>query len=384
MLHIGIDGHNLEGNRAGVGRYLESILAEYARNSGEMNDVRITVYTKRHVPSDEALRHPMFRVRCLKIWPRSSFFLYFLFLLPWAAWRDKVDVMWFPTYMVPHTWRGPSVIVLHDVMFARYPERFSWRYRMPYTVFSRYGAHHSKRILTASEFSKREIVDLYHVPTDKVVVTPLAVDKKFFAPQETPATHLKAHYGIEGDYLLWVGQIFNRRNVHTAMQAFGRIAGEFPRVQMLVAGKDFTEPPLHIDQLAEEVNKKSGRKAILRTLYIAEKDLVSLMGGARAGCYLSDYEGFGLPPLEFLATGTPVLAPNATALATTLGGEQVVVDDPADVGEVALTMRKVLTDSAYQQRAREGGPRQASRFSWEQTARTTLKVLREAAASTPV
>jgi len=375
MITIGIDAHNLENERTGVGRYLENLLRCFANDKQLQKKVHFRLYFKGKVPRDDFLRAPLFSLISLQALPRPSFSLYFLFSLPLRAFRDRVNVMFFPGYMVPPLYRGKSVLVLHDIAFERFPELFSLRYRLPYRVLGRRGAKMSKAICTVSEFSKKEIESVYQIPSSKIHVTPLGVDKRFHRADDNEIERVKRAFHIKRDYIFFLGQIFQRRHVAEAMRAFEMIADDFPDVQFLVVGQNRTQPFVPIDEIADEINKNLGRKAIVRRTYVSSEDLVPLYSGAKAGVYLSDYEGFGLPPLEFLACGTPVLAPDTSSLAQTLQGMQVVIDDPADVNEIAKKLASTLKDDKMHQRIASEGPRYAATFRWEHCARKTLDVL---------
>ncbi|MDX1535492.1 MAG: glycosyltransferase family 1 protein [Candidatus Spechtbacterales bacterium] len=374
MLHIGIDGHNLEAERTGVGRYLENLLKEFTKMPELRNQVRFTIYFKGDAPSDDFLKDSMFNVRSLKKSTRGSFALYFSVILPFNAWRDKVDILWFPGYMVPYSWIWPSAVVLHDIIFERYPSSVPPLHRFMYRIFGKYGAQHSEKVFTVSEYSKQEINALYGVNEDKIIVTPLGIDKKFKVLENKEIQEkIKNKYDIEKKYMLYLGQIFNRRHVPETMKAFARIANEFPDYQLLVVGKNRTQPFIDIDKMAKDLNDVAGRNIILRTEYVPEEDMVPLYNGARIGFYISDYEGFGLPPLEMLACGTPVLAPATTSLKTTLQGEQVIIEDPEDVQEIAYKLKRTLLDERYLEKMKERGPEYAAQFTWDKTAKKTIE-----------
>jgi len=190
---------------------------------------------------------------------------------------------------------------------------------------------------------------------------------------------------IQGDFVFWYGQIFNRRHVAELISAFEKIAPQFPQTQLLVVGENRTQKPfIPIDEMVKEINRKLRRKAIIRKIFVQDTDdIVALCSGAKAGAYLSDYEGFGLPPLEFLACGTPVLAPNTTGLANTLQGRQVVINDPTDINEIAQKLTSTLGNRELQEKIRIEGPKYATQFSWEKCAQQTLDVLIQAEKEKP-
>lgn len=380
MIRIGIDAHNLEGDRAGVGRYLENLLMEWGKMPEVKEQVEFVLYFRGDIPADSFLDNPSFTKKSLRILPRASFLLYFLVMLPYRAWRDKIDVLFFPGYMIPWTYRGRAVLVSHDISFERFPHLFTLRYRLPYRFWGRYGAKMAQAIIAVSRFSKKEIVELYRVNPDKVFVVPNGRDARFVKKSEAEISFAKDKLGIRGEFVFFYGQIFNRRNVDKLILGFEKIAKEFPHLQLLVVGKNKTQKPfIPIDGMALEVNNRLGRKAVIRREFIeSNEDLIALCSGATVGAYLSTYEGFGLPPLEFLACGTPVLAPDMTALSDTLERKQVVIEDPTDENEIASAIRRVLVDPSIRQRAETEGPVQAEKFQWSECAETTLAILKRA------
>lgn len=375
MIAIGIDGHNLETERTGVGRYLENLLRIWAKDPQLAGRVHFFIYFKGPVPSDEFLRSPLFTCQSLRVLPRTSFVLYFLFLLPFRAWRDRASCLFFPGYMVSPLWRGRSVLVLHDVSFERFPLLFPLHVRIPYRVLGRYGARRSVAVCTVSEFSKQEIVHFYNIPPAKIHVTYLGVDPRLKRANEEEIEVIKKKYGIVRNYILYLGQVFNRRHVLEAIGAFSKIAPQFPDVQFLVVGTNRTQPFIPFDQIVEEENKKLGRIAILRNDYAPEKDMSALLSGALVGIYLSDYEGFGLPPLEFLTCGTPVMAPNTTSLKEILQGKQIIIENPTDIEEIAQKLSQAIGDDELRKRIQVEGPEYAKQFSWQQCAEKTLRIL---------
>lgn len=375
MLRIGIDAHNLEGNRTGVGRYLENILRIWANDEELARVARILLYFKGSVPADDFLRNPLFVCKSLQKLPRPSFFLYFLFFLPWQAWCDKINIMFFPGYMVAPLWWGKSVLVLHDLSFERFPRLVPLRYRIPYQLFGRWGARVSKAIITVSEFSRREICTLYDMPAEKVHAIPLGIDLRIRRASDEEIARAKSAYHISEDYFLSIGQIFNRRHVKESLIAFANIANDFPHLQLLVVGTNRTNPFIPIEEIVRAINATLGREAIVRTQYVSEEDLPALYSGAKATLYLSHYEGFGLPPLESLACGTPAISTAKTSLGEMLGGMQIVVEDPSSVQEIVRQLKAVLQEPSLTERARKEGPIYAQKFSWQQCAHRIQEIL---------
>ena len=160
------------------------------------------------------------------------------------------------------------------------------------------------------------------------------------------------------------------------IRAFEKIAREFSDVQLLIIGANRTQPFIGIDKIIEEANKKLNRRAIIREDYIGEKDLPVLYNLAECSVYLSDYEGFGLPPLESMACGTPVITSRETALIET-GGEAVVFVDSHNPDDIYNKIKKILADEDFRKERIEMGFENLKRFSWEKCARETLETFKK-------
>jgi glycosyltransferase involved in cell wall biosynthesis len=218
-------------------------------------------------------------------------------------------------------------------------------------------------IFACSEYTKKEILKKYH--SDKIHVVPLAADEKFNdIKDEGKIRATKEKYGLKGKYLFYVGTIFNRRHVLEAIKAFKSIHEKYSDCQFLISGRNMTRPFQNIDnKIAKIVD------------YINEQDLLYLYQGAELFVYLSEYEGFGLPPLEAMACGTPVLTTKKTSLAEVLGNYPIWVDDPKNVEEIKEKMMKVLDDEHLKIEMINRGLERANQFSWRKTAEETLRIL---------
>lgn len=374
MIKIGIDCHNLEKERTGVGRYLSNLLREWGKLETR-NNFKLVLYFHREIPNDDFLQNPIFEKKLLKIsWLKSSFLIYFLFLLPLALRKDKVDLAFFPCYMAPITYWGKSVIVLHDIIFKVYPYLFSWRYKIPYLLFSWWGVKKSKAIITVSEFSKSEIIKYYKADSNKVFVTPLGVEEKLKMEASNEEPLNKKNYGIRKDFVLCLGQIFNRRYVDKTILAFKKIAARHPDFQLLIIGKNRTNPFIDIKKMIADANSELYREVILQKDYAPESDLAPLYRETKLTVYLSDYEGFGLPPLEAMACKTPVLTTDKSALKETIGEAALIVKDPKNIDEIAQKMENGIIDENLRQKLMEAGAKQAEKFSWEKCAKETMKI----------
>lgn len=381
IVKIGIDCHNLEENRTGVGRYLQNILEEFSRIPNIKGKVVFYLYFKKKIPSDDFLQNnELFELRLTKLpFLKASFLIYFFILLPYFYFADKLDLFWFPSYMVPITFRGKSILTIHDVIYERYPQTIPFRYRIFYKLFSRFGAKTSLKILTVSEFSKKEISFFYKIPLAKIVVTPLGVDKKFDQAikltKKEARLKIKNHYNIDKKYILFLGQIFKRRRPLEMIRAFYRISHRFLNYQFLIIGRNLTNPYIDIEQICDYFNKKAKRKIFLRFSYVNDYDLVYIYRGAELFIYLSDYEGFGLPPLEAQRCGVPVVSSKISPLSDILKNGAWLIEDNGSVKEISRALTRLLEDKKLLKRLSLNAYKNSQSYNFTCAAKKTLKVL---------
>jgi glycosyltransferase involved in cell wall biosynthesis len=231
-----------------------------------------------------------------------------------------------------------------------------------------------------SECTKQDLVELYGVSPDRVDVVPLGVDAASFrAPSTQDVAGVKTRFGIDGPYLLFLGGIERRKNIPAIVRAFSQMDPD-SRPKLVIAGGAVAWDPLASRSLRMgfEFLPRRARESIVFTGYVTDEEKVALLGGAEALVYPSLYEGFGLPVLEAMACGTPVVTSNVSSLPEVVGDAALLVD-PRDDDEIADAMARVLHDDALRDRLRAAGPARAATFTWERTAQLTTRTLRRAA-----
>lgn len=388
---IGIDAHCLEGHRTGAGRYLFNLLREwqYLKSS-----IRFILYFKKEIP-DDISGSDLFEKKTLKA---DSNFLYMHWYLPRAAKRDKADILFCPSYQRPIFYSGRTALTIHDIIYQAHPEWYNWHSALEKVIFQwifRRSAKKADMIFVPSSFTKQEIINYYRVPEKKIKITPCAVDKNFRMLEKNKQfrsrlAEIKKKYGLGDRYILYVGTIFERRFLPEIIKAF--VGLEHPGVQFFIVGRDCTQRK--IDRLIERANSEihpllpppplgGGRRRWGRTIkrldYVDEKDLVYLYNGAELFIWLSSYEGFGFPPLEAMACGTPVITTKMTSLAEVVGESAILIEDPSNIEEIKKAMVSVLTKQELRTKLIESGLLQAKRFFWENCAEDTLRLLKELA-----
>lgn len=376
---IGIDCHNLEGYRTGTARYLMNLLEHWAKefppkaDQPRTENIELILYFKERTPNDISPKNKNFKSRVLKT-NSNAWFEHVL--LPRAIKKDKIDIFFSPSYILPF-WlpkRVKKAVALHDISFEAHPKWYSLLNRILLRGVAKKTIKKADLIFVPSQFTKKEIIKYYKIYPKKIFVIPLAADQKF-KNVGYPVSHIKKKYGVRDKFIFYVGAIFNRRFIPEVIKAFSKIASNFPNYQFLIAGPNYTYPFIDVDELVKKTNHKIKREAILRVDYVQDNDLVFLYNAADLFVWLSEYEGFGLPPIEAMACGTPVLTTKKTSLAEVLGNYPVWVDDPKDVDEISRKMYKILTNKNLCQELVKKGLAQAQKFSWQKTAEKTLQIL---------
>jgi len=295
--------------------------------------------------------------------------------LPRMARRDKLDVFLSPYFKAPGVRFCPVVITIHDLLFLRMPPEVSGRSAIYCRAFRALAAGFARRaaaVLTVSEHSQRDVVDLLRVPKKKTHVVGNCVGPGYrVIDDEAPVAAAKQACGIEGEYILYVGNFGPHKNVDGLLRTYAALGGELRgRFRLVLAGRH--------DKWTPKAVKAAGRLGVEDRAsfpgHVAEEHLPALYAGAAAFATLSRWEGFGLPALEAMACGTPVMCSDRTALPEVVGDAALLVD-PDDAGACAAGLTKILTDDELRSRLRARGPAQAKRFSPERFAARVLKVL---------
>ncbi len=295
---------------------------------------------------------------------------------PQACQQRGVDLAHVPYFAPPLHSSVPTLVTIHDLIPLLLPAyRGSALVRL-YTRLVARAAYRATLILTDSHASRQDILRYLRVPSDRVRVIHLAADAAY--RPIPPGAHRKAirqKYSLPSSYFLYLGGFDQRKNVDTLLQAFARIVTS-SEPWLVVAGRlpqgdtPFTPDPRRI------VQELGIPEWVIFTGWVPEEDKPALYSGARAFLFPSQYEGFGLPPLEAMACGTPVIASDRGSLPEVVGPGGILVP-PDDVAALAEAMNALWEDEALRQELSEKAQAQAARFSWTRTAQETLTAYRE-------
>jgi exopolysaccharide biosynthesis WecB/TagA/CpsF family protein len=296
-----------------------------------------------------------------------------------ALLRLRPDAFWEPAHVLPPT--APlagisSLVTVHDLGYEHFPEAHTAAQRRYLQLSTRYHARAATRIAADSAATRRDLVNLYGANPAKIEVVPLGVDHATFRPITDP-NHLAAareRYSTGERFLLYIGTLQPRKNLPRLVRAFASIARDFPDVTLVLAGG---QGWLN-DDLQEEIETLGLSGRVRRPGYVEEADLPALLSAAEALVFPSLFEGFGLPVLEAMACGTPVLTSNTSSLPEVAGHAAILVD-PTSEQQIADGMRLLLTQPALRAALRERGLAQAQHFTWERTADHIWNLLQDLA-----
>jgi glycosyltransferase involved in cell wall biosynthesis len=282
--------------------------------------------------------------------------------------QAEIDVLFAPAYTAPLLAPCPFVLAVHDLSFFAHPEWFHWREGMRRRLITRAAARRAARVLTLSEFSAREIERFVGIPRSRVTLAPPA------AGASSLSDHFPVDVGLTRPPLvLYAGSLFTRRRIPLLIEAFARVARAHPSARLVLIGDNRTSP--RIDPLA--LARTHGVESQLEWReYVSDDTLARYYDSARVFAYLSEYEGFGIPPLEALAKGVPTVMLDTPVAREVYGPAASLA--AATVDEVSAALASLLSDENLRQTRLRHGRQLLQRFRWADTAATVRRALEEA------
>jgi len=373
-LRIAIDAHSV-GTRLGGNESYATNLIEALAEIDSVNQYTVFV-TRREARDRFSNRWPNFQVRATL--PHTPFIRIPLILSAELR-RNRVDIL-HVQFTAPPFSPCPVVVSIHDLSFEHLPQTFKRRSRMQLRMTVRRSARSAAQVIALSEHTRTDLINTYNLHPEKVTVVPLAAPARFGpVGDDNELQRVRQTYGIDGDYILSVGSIQPRKNLRRLIEAYSLLRhakpeGKLP--QLVLVGKNAW---LYEETLRSLEDRNIGASIIL-TGYVPESDLPALYSGALCFVYPSYFEGFGLPPLEAMKCGAPVIVGNRTSLPEVVGDAALMID-PLDVNAIAAAIQKVMMDSNFRSELRVKGLERAKVFDWKETARKTLAVYEKAFSS---
>jgi glycosyltransferase involved in cell wall biosynthesis len=359
-LRIGVDARELLGATTGVGRYLGELLRRWvARADGGRRRFILYAPEPLTLPLPEGAVDRRVGGRGAGTWWEQTW-------LRRAVGADRPDVFFAPAYTAPLALPCPLAVTIHDLSFVAHPEWFRMREGLRRRWLTRRAAERAAVIFTDSHFSRREIEHHLGIPRTRIQVV---------APGLTPPRPVAAERPL-APYVLFVGSLFNRRRLPDLIAAFARATDGMARTRLVIVGDDRSWPREDLPAIAASFGL--ALRVEFRA-YVPEEELAALYAGASVFAFLSEYEGFGLTPLEALAAGVPIVVLD-TPIAREVYGDAAVYVEADDIEGAANQLRRLLREPEAGRAVLDRAPAVLARYSWERAAGRTLEHLERIAA----
>jgi glycosyltransferase involved in cell wall biosynthesis len=368
-MRIGIDVHSIGSGNGGNETYYRQLVK--ALSEVDHTNQYVLYRTQRGAADLATIEQPNFQVRALS---RRSPYARIPFELPTYAQSDSLDIF-HAQFIVPPFLQARTVTTIPDIAYEHYPEFFPAYQRAWSKTLIRWSAHRADHIITVSEYSKRSIASTYHIPEDKITVTYEAAGDEFVPIESEHARQeIRQKYGINDRFILYLGRLQARKNIPALVDAYARLRRRGATHKLVLVGRR--------DSLFSPVLQKIACWGLEAEMmfpgYVPAEDVPIFYNAADLFVYPSLYEGFGLPILEAMACGVPVITSRGTALEEIGGSAALLVDPPDDVA-LANAMEYVLGDPEVQEQLRSAGLRRSRQFNSKEMAARTIGVYEKVA-----
>ena len=369
-MNIGIDGNEANvKNRVGISEYAYQLLRQFENLQNSKNN--FIIYLKHDPLNDLPKARKGWQYRVLrpgKLWTQWRLPLD-LFMH-----RPKPDVFFSPTHYAPRFSPIPTVVSVMDLSYLFFPEMFNKADLLQLKSWTKYSVTKASKVLTISNSSRDDIIKEYELPKDKVVATYLGIKEAInLTPHIYSMNELKAKYGLADNFILFVGTLQPRKNIIRLIKAFAKVKSDKDLDLVIVGRKGWLYEEILV---APEELGIADRVKFLDN--VENDELTFFYKNARCFILPSLYEGFGLPVLEAMKQGCPVITSNISSLPEA-GGDACLYVDPEDIDDIAQKITKLVDHDKLRKELIEKGKAQVKKFSWEKTAKETLKVLEEVA-----
>lgn len=364
-MRIALDGDTLGRKRTGDESYLASLMRGLGRVDSR-NSYLVFVRDAAQTAAQfaDAGRFEFHQVRPASIWVRHPIGF------PLALRRHRPDLL-HVQYFVPPFTRCPVVITVHDISFAVRPEYFTRRDRVLLNALVPPSLRRADRIITDTEYTRRDMVRALGLDPARIEVIPLAADPRYrVLDREACRKTVAARHDVADGFILYVGTLQPRKNVDTLVTAYGRFRRKtgLPH-KLLIVGK----PKYKFEAVFEAIRNSGYEQDVIFAGFVPDEELPMYYNAADLFVFPSLYEGFGLPVIEAMACGAPVICSNASCLPE-VAGDAALLAEARDADAFAAHMERVLGSPAVAEDFRARGLRRAAEYSWDRTARETLAV----------
>lgn len=362
MVNIGLDLHTIGRMKTGNETYIQNLAEQFSQL--DQKEAEFFFY---HTADDLEDSKRGLRGQIRRVWPHNPL-VRIPISFPYMLLRDSIDVAHFQ-YVAPPVCPCPTMVTIHDISFEFFPEYFKPAERRRMKMLIPYSARKASHIITISEFSKRQMIETYGLAEDKISVTYLGVSNRFKQTRNPEVLErILSRFKIRRPYLLGVGNIQPRKNLKRLIAVYARLLKEDQIDHELVL---VGNPAWKSSEIKHAMVDHGLQDRVHFTGYVTEDELVALYNLAHIFVYPSLYEGFGLPVLEAMACGTPVVTSNVSSIPEVAGDAALLVDPQSD-SEIKNAIIKLVNNPEFYYTIVQKGIQQANRFAWEETAKQTF------------
>lgn len=290
----------------------------------------------------------------------------------WILNREKLDLMHFTHFNVPILYNKPFIVTIHDLTLSYYPGKKmnNWFYRTAYHTVFKHAVNKSKKIISVSNNTKKDLQDIYQTNPEKIQVIYEGVNPEFHAAKNIEPTLKK--YKINQPYLLYTGVWRSHKNLKNLLKAFQILKNEYSfHGQLVITGR---HDPLYANDIFNEAASLNLTNDTVFTGMVDEKELVDLYSGAQVYVFPSLYEGFGLPPLEAMQCGTPVATSNTSSMPEICGEQNAIFFNPKNPRDMAEKIFQIQSETTLREKLIQNGLQRAKQFSWKDMTEQTFTV----------
>ncbi|MFC1540658.1 glycosyltransferase family 4 protein [Candidatus Margulisiibacteriota bacterium] len=364
-MRIGIDARCLQqGLGGGTARVFYSLLKEWNK-TGQANeyvlyfsDLNSSLFDLSDLGPNFQLCNVRSRSNVGLIWQQIA--------LPLQLLRDKIDMFYSPYYSIPLFYLGRKCVVVHDISYHTLREEYPKKEILS-DIISRLSCLLATKVITDSEASKMEIMEHYHISSNKISVVPCGIDKPANMTGESSVADV-----VKGQYALYVGTMFNRRHVVELIKAWDVRLAKDKSTRLVLVGKNATRPRADLDKMISEINQRHGGQYIIYHKFVNDDELNTLYSACAVFIYLSTYEGFGLPPLEAMLHDKPVIVGNAAVFHEIIGKAALIIE-PKEQEQILEAVDSILSDTKLCNELISRGRQVVDKLKWARSAKLYLE-----------
>jgi glycosyltransferase involved in cell wall biosynthesis len=377
--HIGLNAHLLTLSQsyrgAGINNYIQQLLYHLARV--DQHNHYVAFLGESRFTADCGLQLQVSKLPTVR--PAVRIF-WEQFIQPAVLASQKIDLLHAPAFVVPLLTTCPTVVTVHDLSFIHFPQAFRPWNRLYLSFFTAWSVRKARRVVAVSESTRQDVISCFGLPAERVEVVHNGVGDRFRPLPAAEIESFRLRRGLPGKLILFIGTLEPRKNLETLIKAYAHLLARYQSSsdapKLVIGGAK----GWYYERVFAAVEELELTRHVIFPGFIAQEELPWWYGAARLFVYPSYYEGFGLPVLEAMRCGVPVITGNVSAPSEVVGDAGLLVE-PMDVEELAEAMYRLLQDATLREELRQLGLERATDFSWERTARETASVYRQVLSS---